>query len=51
MVPAQHYAKNGATVQTILRALVDDFNQLSQHGVEAVMGETFSIIVLGKLGD
>lgn len=37
LAPAHHYAANGATVQTVLGAVVEDFNQLSQVGVE-VMG-------------
>lgn len=35
VIPAQHYAANGATMQAVLRAVVDDFNELSQNGVEA----------------
>jgi hypothetical protein len=35
VIPSEHYAANGATLQTILRALVADFNHLIRHGVEA----------------
>ena len=35
VIPSEHYAANGATLQTILRALVADFNHLIQNGVEA----------------
>ena len=36
VIPAQHYAANGATMQTVLRAVVDDFNMLSERGIEVV---------------
>ncbi|CAL1158689.1 unnamed protein product, partial [Cladocopium goreaui] len=36
VIPAQHYAANGATMQTVLRAVVDDFNMLSERGIEAI---------------
>ena len=36
VIPAQNYAANGATMDTVLRALVEDFNELIQTGVEAL---------------
>ena len=36
VIPAQHYAANGATMHAVLRAVVDDFNILSECGIEVV---------------
>ncbi|CAK9101363.1 unnamed protein product [Durusdinium trenchii] len=54
VIPAQHYAANGATMQAVLRAVVDDFNELSQNGVEVTCGDVtqkFYMQFCGTKGD
>ena len=39
MIPSECYAAKGATLQTLLGAIVQDLNDLSQNGVEVAKPE------------